>query len=860
MDIVCGNLKVLFMHMSYSEITYSAYNENFINNCFHVNKNKFLEKCQLEFLQRSVDEHENCYRLLCEDMKYKSYRPSVFNLVIKLAKKFLVYNSGDVLCDFEQLLRWREISLPLGQDFFICAFLADHDIDNGIERKHFKWLPIIMSDNSRIYSILERGIAENHFHLKGSSRIFEINWIYLMNHIIGQGKKFALITKSLYESGYSIENFGQKFYDMCKLAAFYRVYLFLVLRGNCMDHFDIRWGASIDIYLDEIQGCINLARYEYGGCISNLQKNQFETSEVLDYALRQDMMDENNTEYVSLAGERSFLYECYKACFSGKFNDYQQNMFYSYLKMRIAFRNEMVQTNRCVGFQNFSDYEKRKECFIGDNPAYYDEFLRMAITGQLCRDYLISLEMRVVPQKCAKDIFVVLKKYEDILEVTPYNADRCKYVMHFPKRKSSRGAEWHNIECRNIEIRRESKKRAKALAVFLQSHSRFRNQIVGIDACASEFGCRPEVFGQLFRYMHYVSFEPKNVFLAHISHKLKNDKMTNIKRINLTYHAGEDFWDIVDGLRAIDELMLFCGLNRGSRIGHALALGINPCQYYASKGNVLVLPKQDLLDDIAWLLHNADHYCCEISQDLRLGLQEQFSKLFNSVFESFIKENESIGNMVDISADIYYRSWKLRGDNPDCYNCSFYEFQKFYRNYSKTVITDWDRFAFNFHDSVSDDLRNDPIVYQLNRYYAFDKEVRERGNQMETFKVKPDYADIVMQVQNCMIKVLAEKGIAIETNPSSNYLIGTIDRYDQHPIVRFNNRKLQHTEKNTSLSVSINTDDQGVFDTLLENEYALLVLALKKAKDANGNALYDIEDIYEWLDYVRDLGIMQVFK
>ena len=72
MDIVCGNLKVLFMHMSYSEITYSAYNENFINNCFHVNKNKFLEKCQLEFLQRSVDEHENCYRLLCEDMKYKS--------------------------------------------------------------------------------------------------------------------------------------------------------------------------------------------------------------------------------------------------------------------------------------------------------------------------------------------------------------------------------------------------------------------------------------------------------------------------------------------------------------------------------------------------------------------------------------------------------------------------------------------------------------------------------------------------------------------------------------------------------------------------------------------------------------------
>lgn len=63
-----------------------------------------------------------------------------------------------------------------------------------------------------------------------------------------------------------------------------------------------------------------------------------------------------------------------------------------------------------------------------------------------------------------------------------------------------------------------------------------------------------------------------------------------------------------------------------------------------------------------------------------------------------------------------------------------------------------------------------------------------------------------------------------------------------------------------SLSVSINTDDQGVFDTLLENEYALMVLALEKAKDEEGNKLYDIEDIYEWLNYVREMGIEQSFE
>lgn len=62
-----------------------------------------------------------------------------------------------------------------------------------------------------------------------------------------------------------------------------------------------------------------------------------------------------------------------------------------------------------------------------------------------------------------------------------------------------------------------------------------------------------------------------------------------------------------------------------------------------------------------------------------------------------------------------------------------------------------------------------------------------------------------------------------------------------------------------SLSVSINTDDQGVFDTLLENEYALMALALKKAIDGENDPLYDLENIYEWIDYVRRMGIEQTF-
>ena len=127
-------------------------------------------------------------------------------------------------------------------------------------------------------------------------------------------------------------------------------------------------------------------------------------------------------------------------------------------------------------------------------------------------------------------------------------------------------------------------------------------------------------------------------------------------------------------------------------------------------------------------------------------------------------------------------------------------------------------------------------------------------------KIERTYIRLTRQLQDKMIRHLVNMGIGIETNPSSNYLIGTIKKYQEHPIVRFNSRKLREVEPNMSLSVSINTDDQGVFDTLLENEYGLMALALKKVKDKDNVSLYDLENIYEWIDYVRRMGIEQVFR
>lgn len=51
------------------------------------------------------------------------------------------------------------------------------------------------------------------------------------------------------------------------------------------------------------------------------------------------------------------------------------------------------------------------------------------------------------------------------------------------------------------------------------------------------------------------------------------------------------------------------------------------------------------------------------------------------------------------------------------------------------------------------------------------------------------------------------------------------------------------------------TDDQGIFSTYLDNEYALQALSLEKAKDEDGKEKYNRTRIYQWIDNLREMGI-----
>ncbi len=840
MDIEKGNLEIVFLKIPYYKILTRPRAGGMGHNYKHIDKKLYMQNSQSVFPCYSADERENNYLKLTQDMKDNlGNSPSIFRFIMKIAGRLLTYDGNEIICKFDELLRWREISFLLGQDFFTCAFLAEHDIERGSRTKNFSWLPIIRSDDDRLHNILNRGMAENHFHLNGSTKIFELNWICLMNLIDGRIHDFKKITEALQSHHMDrVKRDGgrESFYAECQRAALYRVYLFGVLkrRDSLMEQAEdllrkVEKGKTMEEVVAEVQELIVLAKYIYGARVDG--------TSILDYAFEKDMTDSNDRECCLLTGERRFLYECYKASVCREFTDYQKNLFYVYLVIRTHFRGELIQINKQVGFANFSNYQDRKEVFIEGQKEYEDELIRLALNETMRKQNIVSLEARICPKQSAAKLYRAIARSQKIVAGAGRNTgkeDKMIYVLHFPKIKDK---EFCLGTARNQNVRLTAMKQAKSIAALLEKGTRIGGKIRGIDACSSEIYCRPEVFAQVFRYLLDLEFP-----LAGKGEQKKS-------KLHATYHAGEDFFDIVDGIRAIDEAILFCGLRRGSRIGHGLAMGIDPYEYYKYKGYKIVLPKQVLMDDIAWMLSKADEMGCTMESRLKTELKERYYNLYEEIFR------RNVSNKQKASVMDYYQSWKLRGDNPYIYCLDEGEFL---RRMERRTILQADRYEFNGKDF--DNLRKVECYRNLYHAYHFNRQVREAGDERTEFKTDQRYADIVCQLQEKMIQKLVRLGIGVETNPSSNYLIGTIQRYEEHPILRFNSRKLKEPEKNMSLNVSVNTDDQGVFDTMLENEYALMTLALKKAKDEKGQAMYDIEDIYEWIDYVRKMGIEQVFN
>ena len=833
----------------------------------------------------SNDEIKNMFHFLCnefewqnnrmrgEEMGHRSDQINVFDALFVLGDAMLIEEDGIPKCRYEHLLRWRETTLFLDEDLLVTSFLAYRDHDYGERKRSFFWKPVIGHNNWALNRMMEKGVAENHFHLKGSAPLFHLSWINMMNHVCIPEFYKALEKYDKRRLNYDrisrVSAPEQSLKTMYMQAVLIRLYLFTeimeIKRPEWIERYDIVRLLSdpyeIECHLSDIQHWIDLLvekvsflKYDYAICKPWLWKNA-------EHGLNE-----------VITGERWLLYEIFKRIYQrGEFLEEYGNLFYMYVIIKNNIRGELVQSNKNVGFDNFMLYQDRKEEFI-ENTRLEKVYTKMAIRDTIENQHIVRLEARITPRTDDYENKKYINKLDSWITegCTPKEKDlllkKYFYVFHFvksPEKESS----FKERDYRHYLIRNKIRNQAIGIARFRKNYPTEAERVKGIDACSPEIGCRPEVFAHAFRFLR------EHMVHEYIEEENKYVRLTDLK---VTYHVGEDFLDIIDGMRAIDEAICFLNLRCGDRLGHALAVGVDVHEWYESKSMCILTSQMDYLDNLVWLYAKIRQFHLTDCEDAVKFIEKRYDEYFRTVYlnnmsaeyfdfvmddaaEYFDKKeipNHYLNRQHQFSLNTYYDSWKLRGDNPEFY-------RKGYFRIDGRLLSDWDHFGVNkiFPDNYQ--IRYNPEAAFLYHLYHFNPGVKTEGNKKVEIKVNPCIVKAAERVQKKMQEMIAKRGIGIETNPSSNYMIGSFKRYDKHPITTWYNHDLTNDpillEQCPQIPVSINTDDQGVFSTYIENEYALMALALEKAVDKEGKRVYNRTMVYHWLDRIREMGIEQSF-
>lgn len=733
------------------------------------------------------------------------------------------------ILQYDHLLRWRDVSYYVGEDLLTIPFLADQDSVKQYNRSSFVWENVIRHNNKSLNDILDQGLSEVHSHINASTDVFELNWIRLMNEVcqemVGiQAKKRLQRGLNDYRQNYSPIFWDSRndmtLYEWSIVAAAIRTLLYRVVIKK-----DLSYSDNMALLNNIIKDKIRLYEEEENivATIGSFEENAFRlpNGQVFDYAITKGAASKCKDEeirrpYFIHQGERELLYRYFRMLTENVGSVAALAPYvYLYLLIKNHYRTEFVQTNPLTGFENFQRYQKRKSLYLNKSGINNCVNFKYAIQTSLRDIEGEKLESRMAPEQVGKRQMEEYKKsiFEDeFFYLRQMKEDDLSFVVHFLKRPDNNTA---SDGSRHASFRVDLQRQMRyvvSLCIDKPVDSDVKGtKIVGIDAAGAELDCRPEVFAPSFRYAQLSGLN------------------------NITYHAGEDFYDLIDGLRTIDEAMLFMNYQRGCRIGHALALGIDPNAYYGHRHRNTIMPIQVMLDNLVWLYYKARQMNVELRPATLDFIDTQTHILYqeigyDGVFDQFI----------------YWQSMLLRGDSPECQEDLGKEQE----------LSPWER-AARCHHPLCNAARKIKKARQLWIQYDSDKLVKTQGGRPCSFVLPKSIICDVEAIQEEMMDEVERRGIFIESNPSSNLNIGPFEKYEELPIWRFHN---VGPLKRHSLNLSINTDDKGVFATSLYNEYSLVSLAMMKKKNKDGNPMWTPKEVLDYIENLVVMGHSQRFK
>ena len=131
---------------------------------------------------------------------------------------------------------------------------------------------------------------------------------------------------------------------------------------------------------------------------------------------------------------------------------------------------------------------------------------------------------------------------------------------------------------------------------------------------------------------------------------------------------------------------------------------------------------------------------------------------------------------------------------------------------------------------------------------------RTRRKREERTSPPPELDDLenaVAWAQERLLRRLAENGVILEFNPSSNWRVSRSDNTQDIPYIAILDRMKQH------VLATVNTDNPGVFATRIENEYAIILDGLMQPRP-DGSSMPRGQAIAV-LERMRRIGLDKVY-
>ena len=373
--------------------------------------------------------------------------------------------------------------------------------------------------------------------------------------------------------------------------------------------------------------------------------------------------------------------------------------------------------------------------------------------------------------------------------------------------------------------------------------------ITTIDVAGDENRTPPEVFAPIIKYLRRDIKKLDDFRDNYIKYQRDGHDFIENYKLRLSVHAGEDFNHIVTGMRKVHETVKFYHMNDRDRLGHALAIGLNPKKWCELNGDIFVT-KHEHFDNLVWLYHQAneiDGYF-QFTDRLKSKYEKVALELFKDIYGNF-----------EATIDDMYKAWKLR-------------------EYCPVVM-------FNDNDFAKRDEYIEPNLFDAEKYPYYDvakkiykkyhtcESVRNNGDKVmkieydninidgyHKYFITDDDLDLIEAVQDRLIQKFCDKGIIIETNPSSNVYIAHINSYYEHPIYRWNpiedddlkpkdGKFNRYGIRSSRMKVCVNTDDPAIMPTTLRNEFKLI------ERNALASHSSSQEKIEQWSENIRKTGI-----